>query len=362
MNRRKLLTGGAALAVTGAVGEASWRHATGTRSAYDRYQDDLRANLAQDPSVAELIRYATLAPSGHNTQPWRITAQGSEIRITPDFLHRTPMVDPDDHHLYVSLGCLAETLAIAGTATGRPGKVETAGTGLRYIYSQSAAKPDALFQAIPKRQSTRAAFDGREIPATVLAELADAVETPDVQLSLLAERAHIDRLRDLVLAANDDQMADPDFLSELLTWLRFNPDQAMTRGDGLYAAASGMPILPTRLGRIAFDMAFTGASERTRYARLIDSTPCIAILTGKSADPASWIAVGRACQRLALTATTLGLRTSFINQPVEVARFRPDLADIAGTPGRRPDLVMRLGYGPEMPFSPRRPTGRVITK
>lgn len=362
MNRRKLLVGGATLAMAGVAGAATWRHATGSSAAYDRFQTDLRASLPQDPAVADLIRYATLAPSGHNAQPWRIEATGTEIRIVPDLLHRTPVVDPDDHHLYVSLGCLAQTLAIAGAATGRPGNLDFAGAGLRYIHAKGAAQPDPLFAAIPRRQSVRADFDGRTIPAAVLAQLASAADIEGVQLSLLVERPHIDRLRDLVLAANDAQMADRDFLAELRTWLRFNPAAAMSTGDGLYAPASGSPILPSALGPVAFRLAFTAPAERARYARLIDSTPCIAILTGPSADPAGWIAVGRAVQRLALTATSLGLAASFINQPVEVARFRPDLAALAGTPGQRPDLVLRLGYGPALPWSARRPVDRILAK
>ena len=70
---------------------------------------------------------------------------------------------------------------------------------------------------------------------------------------------------------------------------------------------------------------------------------------------------GRACQRFALQATALGIKTAFVNQPVEVARLRPELAALAGLPGRRPDIVMRFGRGPAMPFSARRPVEEVLS-
>ncbi|TIV28761.1 MAG: Tat pathway signal protein, partial [Mesorhizobium sp.] len=76
-------------------------------------------------------------------------------------------------------------------------------------------------------------------------------------------------------------------------------------------------------------------------------------------DHDHWIRVGQACQRFALAATSLGLKLAFINQPVEVARLRADLAGIVGET-RRPDIVMRFGYGPALPFSPRRPVASVI--
>jgi nitroreductase len=80
----------------------------------------------------------------------------------------------------------------------------------------------------------------------------------------------------------------------------------------------------------------------------------IAVFLGASADPQHWFLSGRACQRFALQVTALGLKTAFINQPVEVAPLRPELAALLGLPGRRPDLVLRFGYGPTLPFSPRR--------
>jgi hypothetical protein len=81
---------------------------------------------------------------------------------------------------------------------------------------------------------------------------------------------------------------------------------------------------------------------------------------GEAADPAHWVAVGRACQRFALQATALGLKLSFVNQPVEVVSLRPDLAALIGMSERRPDIVMRFGFGPSMPFSPRRPVSAII--
>ncbi len=63
---------------------------------------------------------------------------------------------------------------------------------------------------------------------------------------------------------------------------------------------------------------------------------------------------GRACQRIALEATALGLKHAFINQPVEVAPMRPELAALVGMPGCRRYIVMRFGYGAALPFSARR--------
>jgi nitroreductase len=362
MNRRGFMAGTIGLLALGGASGWGWRASVGSMGDYTRYAKALRADLAPDPTLRELVRYATLAPNSHNTQPWRFVIGDSVIAIRPDLSRATPAVDPDNHHLFVSLGCAAETLRIAAQATGRPGEVQIEESGgVSYVFSNGTPRPDPLFQAIPRRQSTRAEFDGRLVPASDLQTLARAAAIPGVDLILVTDRPRMGRIRDLVIAGNDAQMANDAFIRELKHWLRFNPKAAMAAGDGLFAAASNNPVLPDAIGLRAFDYVLTANAENLKYRRQIDSSAGIAVFIGGGENKAHWVSVGRACQRFALAATSLGLRCAFVNQPVEVAQLRPDLAGVVGASGRRPDLVMRFGYGPELPFSPRRPAEAVTT-
>lgn len=362
MNRRSILVGGGSALALAGVGAFAWTRSTGSMSSYDAYAGALRAPLSDQSDVGEIVRYATLAANGHNTQPWRFSINDTAIRITPDATRRTPVVDPDDHHVYVSLGCASENLAIAARATGRPGEMDIApdGSTIDWRFASGPAAADTLFDAIPVRQSTRAEYDGRAIPAGDLNALARIAAEPGVDLVILTERSRIDQVRDLIVAGNDAQMADPAFTDELKRWIRFNPRSAMRSGDGLMSAASGNPSLPSLLGEAAFSTVVTAKGESEKYARQVASSPALAVFVGDAADPAHWIKVGRACQRFALAATARGLKHAFLNQPVEVADLRPALAALLGLPGRRPDIVMRLGYGPVLPYSPRRSVHDVV--
>jgi hypothetical protein len=200
------------------------------------------------------------------------------------------------------------------------------------------------------------------VPAADIERLRQAAATPGVHLILLTERTQIDRARDLVVAGNSVQMADRAFMRELKQWLRFNPRSAMALGDGLFSATTSNPVLPNLLGDLAFDQFFTAGAENDKYARHIESSAGIAVFVAEREDSAHWIAVGRACQRFALTATSLGLKHAFINQAVEVASLRPELAALVGESGKRPDIMMRIGYGPTLPFSPRRTVEAVMVK
>ena len=117
---------------------------------------------------------------------------------------------------------------------------------------------------------------------------------------------------------------------------------------------------PTWIGPRVLDWVFNAASENEKYRRQIESSAGLAVFVSAQDNPEHWTAAGRSSQRFALQATALGLKHAFVNQPVEVARFRPELAALLGMPGRRPDLIMRFGYGSPVPFSVRRPVESVI--
>ena len=363
--RRNLLLGAGSAAV--AAGSAAWanKNGMGSMAGYKAAVAEPRRIPPTAPETRDLIRYATLAPNGHNTQPWLFRPGKNGVAILPDFGRRTPVVDPDDHHVFVSLGCAAENLALAAAAAGRAGDIsfDPAGDGkvlVRFGNGNGKGGDQTLFDAIPRRQSTRADYDGSSVSASDLRLLATAAAVPGVDLMLITERPQMDRLRDLIIACNTAQIGDPAFIAELKHWLRFSPNAALRTGDGLFSAASGNPAMPEWLGPWLFDRVYTVKAETAKHAKQIASSAGIAVFVGAGANPAHWVQVGRACQRFALQATALGLKCAFLNQPVEVPGLRADLAALVGMPGRRPDIVMRFGRGAALPFSARRPLEAVM--
>jgi hypothetical protein len=359
LSRRTVLGTGAALAVVGTVGYSLWPRIDGYLEEAERQ----RQLLSADPTLEEFVRMATLAANSHNTQPWRFRLGGDRVSILPDVQRRTPVVDPDDHHLFVSLGCAAENLVIAGAALGRWGEVvigEGAEPGINIMLSAAEAGPRDLYQAIPHRQSTRSLYDGQAVSTEDLALLEAAARQEGVSVLFYTEAADRDAITDFVVAGNSAQMDDPAFVAELRDWIRFSPARAIGTGDGLFAACSGNPILPDWLGKLIFPLVFTKAAENDKYRAQIRSSAGIAVFLGDKADPQHWIRVGRSLQRFALQATALGIRTAHLNQPVEVPSVRPDFARWLGMPEARPDLVIRFGRAPPMPMSLRRPVSAVL--
>jgi hypothetical protein len=333
-----------------------WRHGSESESG--------RANITDRAALLrELVRYATLAPSSHNTQCWKFRVGERAIGIEPDLSRRCPAVDPDDHHLFVSLGCAAENLAQAALAHGLKAETTTAAGGAGGIalsLEPTRALASPLFQAIVERQSTRGEYDGKPLTADGLSLLAQAGTGAGVRVMLMTERPAMDKVLEYVLSGNSAQMKDAAFVAELKAWIRFSADQAVTSGDGLYAAASGNPSLPPWLGRPLMSMFFTEKSENDKYAKHVRSSAGVAVFVSDANDKAHWIETGRCYERFALQAAALGIRNALLNQPVEVAAIRPQFAAWLGVGALRPDLVVRFGRGPKMPQSLRRPVQAVL--
>ena len=310
----------------------------------------------------ELVRYATLAPSSHNTQCWKFAVDDKAITILPDLSRRCPAVDPDDHHVFVSLGCAAENLTQAALAHGLKAEVSFDGTrdAVRVTLETTPAQASSLFKAIPARQCTRGDYDSKPLSNEELGLLESAGTSSGVRMLLLTERPAMERVLEYVVQGNTAQMADPAFVRELKVWIRFNGPDAVRTRDGLYSVSTGNPAIPTWLGDLAFGWFFTPKGENDKYVRQIRSSAGIAVFVGQTADKAHWLDVGRSYERFALQATALGIRNAFLNQPVEVRSVRPQFAAAIGLTGQRPDLVVRFGRGPTLPSSLRRPVQAVL--
>lgn len=362
IKRRTVLLGSGA-ALLAATGLGFGFGNMGSLQEYNEAMAKLRAPAQRSPDVLDLVRQAALAANSHNTQAWRFKISRTAIEILPDFTRKTPAVDPDNHHLYASLGCAAANLDLAAEAAGLSGELSFDGKNdgsVVFTLGNTRIQESAMSLAITKRQTTRAEYDGKPVSPDDLQRLAKAAAVPGVDLVLITSRPQIDQMRDLVVAANTSQMADAAFVKELRSWIRFNPRAALLTGDGLFSTLTGSPTLPDWLGPTFFDWFFRVKTENNKYARRINSSAGIAVFLSEKNDPEHWILAGRACQRFALEATAQGLKHAFINQPVEVPEFRPELAKLAGVPGRRPDIVMRFGYGPQLPYSARLPLAKIM--
>jgi len=313
-----------------------------------------------DP-LRSLVQSATLAASGHNTQPWKFAIRADAIEIHPDSSRQLPGVDPQQRELWISLGCALENLLLAARAAGYAAEVAYPDTAdvIRVSLTPDSPQPDPLFDAIPWRQNTRSEYDRQPIPGPDLDRILSLPREPGVSLRLVTTPAEMELLVDYVNQGNLTQYADPAFVAELIDWLRFNKKDALAALDGLYSVCSGNPEVPGWLGRM-FVEGTQPQQQADLDARKLRSSSAAVLIASETDEKSAWVRTGQVYERLALQLTALGIKSAFLNQPIEVAPLRAQFQNAVGLGPSSPQLLLRIGYAAALPRSLRRPLEQVL--
>jgi len=177
---------------------------------------------------------------------------------------------------------------------------------------------------------------------------------PGIALHFVLERAGLETVLRYVSAGNLAQYADSAFVSELIHWLRFTRKEALASLDGLYSGASGNPQVPRWLGQM-FVSNTKPQRQADADAQKLRSSSGAVVIVSTSDDRAAWVCTGQVYQRLALELTALGLKSAFLNQPIEVASVRGQFQSALNLQQGLPQLLVRYGYANPLPSSLRRP-------
>lgn len=312
----------------------------------------------------KIVRNTVKAPSGHNTQPWFFSREDDVICITPDFSRSLPVADPENRELFISLGCAAETAIIAARFYGYNAELnnellEKQGEIKIMLSKNEKSEVPDLFSFINSRQTTRNPYSDSPVSDDDLIKLKQIVAESDIDLEFYIGQDKINTFLPYIFEANTIQMSNPNFKHELIQWSRFSEKEALQKGDGLYAACSGIPSPGKTIGNFIVKNFISVKSEEKRLHKLLDTTTMLVMFTSRNNNILGWVKTGTIFQRFALTCTKLGLSHSYINLPCQINQVRDKMKRDMRLTGF-PQLLIRLGYSRKMPFSFRRRVNGVI--
>lgn len=335
-------------------------------SAWHISEAEFPRNGTPEQKFRFLLRYAVLAPSTHNSQPWRFRIAGATLELFADYERSLPIADPKDRELTISCGAALFNLRTAMNYFGcvgeaRPFPDPRRPDLLARVTLDTSRSQDsewtALFGAIARRVTNRGPFAAEAPPPGVDEAMRDAAHVEGAWLATF-ESVHAKATVGFLIAKGDRiQFNNPRFRRELASWLHAPRDN-----DGLPAYAKGShELLGIATPAVAFLVRTfdVGNGVAARDKELVTGSPLLVCLGTARDTPLEWLNAGQALQRVLLVATAHGLHASFLNQPIEVARLRPALGALAGHKGY-PQILLRLGRGAPVRHTPRRPVEDVL--
>jgi len=327
----------------------------------------LAASAHPEAHLRSLLAYAVLAPSSHNSQPWRFIVDGPTIAVCADRVRALPVIDPFDRELLISCGAALLNLRVAldhaglaHTISTFPSDIDPDLLALVRVCDDgySDASLGALFDAIPERVTTRAPFESTAVPDDLQRELIAAGVAEGAEVACVDSVAHRARVAELVAEADQQQFADPRFRRELASWI-----DPRRHADGMPAFAAGVPTLLDFAAPVVtmavrtFDL---GNGLAALHHQLVGASPLVVCISTVRDDRDAWLAAGQALERVLLVATRAGYTASYLNQPIETTELRTHLRHMLELHGE-PQLLLRVGRGPHTPHSPRRPLDEVVS-
>ncbi|CAB3799007.1 Putative NAD(P)H nitroreductase acg [Paraburkholderia caffeinitolerans] len=316
-----------------------------------------------------VARHATLAPSSHNSQPWRFVLDTDRVMLCADRLRALPVVDPYDRELIISCGAALFNLRVAIASLGMgyaitlfPSSTDPDVLAEVHLLRERTTAPELspLVSAIYERVTTRHPFSSEAVDATIERHLMDAARAEGIEVACVSASEPRNAVADLVAEADRQQFADPRFRRELAKWI--HPRRT---GDGMPAYAAGIgglldfakPLVASAIR--TFDL---GGGVAATHRDLAAGSPLLLCLATGVDNAQAWLATGQALERVLLLATLHGLCTSYLNQPIEVPELRPRLGTLMGLQGPYfPQLLLRIGHGTPDAATPRRPLEEVMS-
>ena len=319
--------------------------------------------------LERLVACAALAPSTRNTQPWHFVEVANGLQMYVDRSRSLPSVDQSGREMIMSCGVALFYLQLAARHYGEaivvrvkpfPSEPDllatiTLRTDAPTIQRDCAA--DALFGAIRYRHTQRRDFDRDAVPAMMRDRLRDAASDEGAFLFDLGGTSLRETIARLVAAGDRAQGGSRFSRREIGAWT-MSPDK--WRNDGIPATALGMPRWMARFGSAIMSRFPWGRIQALRDARLARRAPLLLAISTQRDDERAWIDAGRALARILLTGAVHGLSASFLNQPIQIAELRWRLRDELTT-DLFPQVILRMGFGPVAPPTPRRAVEELLT-
>ncbi|HET7528680.1 MAG TPA: nitroreductase family protein, partial [Candidatus Saccharimonadales bacterium] len=274
------------------------------------YQSPPRINIggfggmSPRKKMAKLLEIAVLAPSTHNTQPWKFSLGQNSIEVHMDNTRQLPAADAKKRDMYISLGALLKNLETAADELGVLDRLSisdqktehTATIHLKNLGSSDkpAAKAQEAVDNIASRSNYRGPFGPLELSKGTL----DIIKKKDTcQTVLITDREKIEELARLTAEGLRRAYHNPAFRKEIASWIKPNSSR---QKKGIPGYSLRMPMLTSHIVPRIMRIKDIGEKLAGLNYKSFVTADSVAVITAAEENPSVWIEVGRQAQDIFL--------------------------------------------------------------
>ena len=325
---------------------------------WDVSEQDFPAAAPIETQLRFLLRFAILAPSPKNSQPWAFAVRDNQLHLMADLGRSQPVADPDRRELYISVGCALENLLVAAEHFGfhhavsyfpQRGHPDLAATVLFQPGGQiSPARAGATLDAILRRHNNTGVFRPTPVSEELRRRLEACCLEPDLGLDLTGDHLFREWIEVLTIESDRADFANPAFRIELGYWM----------GHGVF----GVPPPRSRRGSHAASRVDLGMSVALQNHAKVESAALLGLIRTTGDGHLAHVRTGQLFERVWLTATALGVSVNPMSQTMRRPELRSVVAELIPSPGWIPQHVFRVGYSSREleEHTPRRPVNDVM--
>ncbi len=313
-----------------------------------------------------MLHYASLAPSGHNSQPWFVKILSPSEWIIGSDKHRwLPHVDGSNREVMLSIGAFVENLVQAASALGYEVKpvVVAKNNFDAEVINLSLHKSKSTTQGALKQMEMRRTVKSHLLSAELTSsDISDFSTSADGRLFYFPSGTKHSRL--MAEEAVDNfviQMKNKQVMEELAVWTRFKDKEARKYRDGLTVDGMEITGAPGFYVRHFMDskdvMSDTFIAQGIKKIKQqVSQGAGWLVITSDGTTVKDLIETGRRFQRMALTAREKMIALHPMTQTLEEQHGQENIRENHPS-SMIPQFMLRVGYVHKYPdpVSLRRP-------
>ena len=318
--------------------------------------------------LVQCIRYASLAPSSHNSQPWefRIFGSGIEAHISAErFIKHA---DKNGRQTRIGLGCAVQNILLAGSKYGFETTIDrnTGDIPIKISFVQSTddtsdSTYSSLVHFMNKRVTGRGVYTDALPSARAQTDIVTYAKSIGLTLKFAADKSDLELISNILTEALTLAMNSIELREELASYLRSNITQEYhgipTFGMGFGLIQSFIAPQIIRTTNIALK-----TQDKTRTLLGTD-TPMVGVICSSEDSEVEWLNSGLLYQYTALRLGLEGFTVAPFAAAIEEPFSRNLLSCAVPSEATYPQMCFRIGIPVKAtPHSPRLQMEAILKK